>query len=67
MEIFGQRVKKELKEQGKTQVQLADYLQIRRSTLCEWVNNNNEPPMVCIVQIAKFLDVSTDYLLGLED
>ncbi len=67
MEIFGKRVKKELKEQGRTQTELADFLNVRKSTVSEWVNDNNEPPMEAIVEIAKFLRVSTDYLLGLED
>ena len=67
MEIFGKRVKKELKEQGRTQTELADFLNVRKSTVSEWVNDNNEPPMEVIVKIAKFLHVTTDYLLGLED
>lgn len=67
MEIFGIRVKKELKEQGRLQKDLCLYLDVNKSTLSEWLNNNNEPPMQIIVEIAKFLEVSTDYLLGLED
>lgn len=67
MEIFGIRVKKELKEQGKKQKELCDYLHVKKSTLSEWLNDNNEPPMRCITEIAIFLEVSTDYLLGLED
>ena len=67
MEIFGKRVKKELKEHGRTQTELADFLNVRQSTVSECVNDNNEPPMEAIVEIAKFLRVSTDYLLGLED
>ena len=67
MEIFGKRVKNELKIQNKTQVDLAKYLSVQRSTLCEWLNNHNEPPMKIIVDIAKYLNVSTDYLLGLEN
>lgn len=67
MKIFGIRVKQELKNLGKKQVDLASYLNVRKSTLSEWLNDHNEPPMKVIVQIATFLDVSTDYLLGLED
>lgn len=67
MEIFGNRIKKELKEQGKKQNDLAKYLNVQKSTLSEWVNNNNEPPLHIIPKIAIFLDVTTDYLLGLED
>jgi transcriptional regulator with XRE-family HTH domain len=67
MEIFGVNVKKELKRQNKKQVELAAHLNVQKSTLSEWLNNNNEPPMKIIVDIATYLNVSTDYLLGLED
>ncbi|MBQ8428397.1 MAG: helix-turn-helix transcriptional regulator [Clostridia bacterium] len=67
MKIFGERVKKELKEQGWTQRTLASAICVQTSTLCEWLNDHNEPPMQSIVDIAKALDVSTDYLLGLKD
>ncbi len=67
MEIFGQRVKSELKETGKKQKDLCEHLNVNKSTLSEWLNNNNEPSMEYIVKIATYLGVSTDYLLGLED
>ncbi len=67
MEIFGIRIKKELKELGKKQTDLCKYLNVKKSTLSEWLNNNNEPPMAIIAEIAIFLQVTTDYLLGLED
>ena len=67
MKVFGERVKKELKEQGKTQKDLAGALNVQCSTLCEWLNNHNEPPMQAIVNIAVYLEVPTDYLLGLKE
>lgn len=67
MNIFGIRVKKELKEQGKKQTELAKKLNVGKTTLCEWVNGNNEPPMQKIAEIAIELNVTTDYLLGVED
>ena len=67
MKIFGERVKQELKMQNKKQVDLAKHLSVQKSTLSEWLNDRNEPPMKTIVDIALYLNVSTDYLLGLED
>ncbi|MCX4286933.1 MAG: helix-turn-helix transcriptional regulator [Clostridia bacterium] len=67
MKTFGVRVKQELKVQGKLQKDLCEALKVKKSTLSEWLNGNNEPPMQTIVDIARFLNVSTDYLLGLED
>ena len=67
MNVFGTRVKEELKNQGKKQVDLCNYLNVKKSTLSEWLNGNNEPSIKYIVEIARFLDVTTDYLLGLEN
>ena len=67
MKVFGVRIKQELKVQGKKQVDLAKHLNVQKSTLSEWLNGLNEPPMKIIVDIALFLNVSTDYLLGVED
>ena len=64
MKIFGKRVKEELKAQGKRQIDLAEYLEVNKSTVSEWLNDHNEPPMKMIVKIAAYLEVSTDYLLG---
>ncbi len=67
MEIFGKRVKQELKIQGKMQKTMCEQLQVSKSTMSEWLSNTNEPPLEMVVEIAKYLGVSTDYLLGLED
>ena len=67
MKLFGERVKELLKISGKTQKSLALALNVQPSTLCEWLNNHNEPPMQAIVDIAVFLETSTDYLLGLKE
>ncbi len=67
MKIFGERVKQTLKETGWTQKRLAEKLQVQTSTLCEWLNDHNEPPMQTIVDIALALEVSTDFLLGLKE
>lgn len=64
MEIFGKRIKELLVENGISQKELADRLHVGRTTLCEWLNNHNEPSMQTIVDIANIFDVSTDYLLG---
>lgn len=67
MDIFGLRVKQELKAQNKKQIDLANHLKVQKSTLSEWLNGHNKPSMQSIVDIALYLNTSTDYLLGLED
>ena len=66
MQGFGVRVKQELNVRGKMQKDLGTHLNVSKSTLSEWLNDQNEPPMSVIVEIAKFLEVSTDYLLDIE-
>ena len=67
MKIFGERVKEILKETDQAQRDLAKAICVQPSTLCEWLNDHNEPPMQTLVEIAKYLDVSVDFLLGLKD
>lgn len=59
-------MKQELKAQGKMQKDLCEHLHVNKSTLSQWLNGINEPPMRSIVEIALFLGVSTDYLMGIE-
>ena len=67
MKVFGFRIKTKLKEIGTSQKELARLLNVQPSTLCEWLNDHNEPPMQAIVDIARILDVSCDYLLGVSE
>ncbi len=67
MKGFGERVKNSLKEMGQTQRALSKAISVQPSTLCEWLNDHNEPHLQAVVDIAEFLGVSTDYLLGRKD
>ena len=67
MKVFGERVKEALKSQGLTQKDFAKSINVQPTTFCEWLNGNNEPPMQAIVDIAKSLNLSTDYLLGIKE
>ncbi len=50
-----------------TQKQLADYLGLSANTICEWEKGRSEPSIATIKKLSAYFDVSTDYLLGLED
>ena len=68
MEIFlGQRLKELREESGLTQKQLAERLGINSVTYLHYEKAQREPPLALLADMAKFFDVSTDYLLGLED
>ncbi len=50
-----------------TQKELANILGLSANCICEWEKNRSEPSITTIKKIADLFDVSTDYLLGLED
>lgn len=48
-------------------IQLANIIHVSDAAISNWENSINEPKISYLVAIAKYFDVSTDYLLGLED
>lgn len=47
-----------------SQVQLADYLDVTRQSVHNYLVGNNEPSLQKLVQIADLMDVSLDELIG---
>lgn len=60
---FGNTLKSLILEKGITQKELAKQLDIAPSTLGNYVRNFREPDYNTLVRLAKFFNVSTDYLL----
>lgn len=59
---------KELREEHCfTQIQIADYLNIRQNTYSQYENEKRQLPIDALIKLAKFYKVTTDYILGLED
>ncbi len=68
MKIFlGQRLKELRESKGLTQKQLSEKLNIHSVTHLHYEKEQREPPLSLLADIAKFYDVSVDYLLGLTD
>ena len=67
MTDFSQTLKELRLERQLTQSELADLLIINQRTISSWENGSREPDYDMLVKIAKFFDVTTDYLLGVED
>lgn len=59
---------KQLREQmGYTQAELARKLKLTRSSINGWEMGLSVPSTPMVVELAKIFNVSTDYLLGLDD
>lgn len=66
MATFGERLKRVRREQFVKQKDIADYLNIAVSTLSQYENNKRHPSFDLLAKISIYLNVSTDYLLGVE-
>jgi transcriptional regulator with XRE-family HTH domain len=58
---------KEAKKNGISQQKLADYLEVKKNTISNWKNGRSTPDPITIAKIAKFFNVSTDYLLKTDE
>jgi len=70
MKIFSIRLKEERQHNNYTQKQMAELLSLPTTTYQNYEalsKNNREPNLEMVVKIAKILNISADYLLGLED
>ncbi|BBK77730.1 MULTISPECIES: helix-turn-helix domain-containing protein [Clostridium] len=61
--MLGERIKLLRKEQGITQDQLAEYINVSRSSVNGYENDGVEPSLNVLVKIADRFNVSLDYLL----
>jgi len=64
---FRIRLKELRKEKGLTQTQLAEELGFTRVNISDWEWKGMEPSFDTVIKIAKFFDVTIDYLFGVED
>ena len=64
---LGQRLKKLRSEKGLTQKDLADQLHVSFQTVSKWENDENEPDISTLKELAKLYGCSVDSLLGDEE
>ena len=67
MKIFAERLKNLRNEAGLTLMQLSIEIKVSTNTISRWEREERLPNIENIVALAKFFDVSTDYLCGLVD
>lgn len=67
MRIFAERLKYLRTEKELSQRQLALAVNINYKAIQRWENETGIPNAEAVAILAKFFDVSADYLLGLKD
>jgi len=67
MILFKERLKELRIEKGLTQTQLAKELRVNQRTISNWEVGERQPTLDTLEVIAKYFNVSYDYLLGLTD
>jgi transcriptional regulator with XRE-family HTH domain len=63
----GDRLAHIREKRGFTQVELAEALGLGQNQIWRYENNKTEPDAETVARIARYLEVSADYLLGLVD
>lgn len=64
---FGERLKELRNEKNLSQMGLAVTTGISQSAIAKWELFKTEPTASAIILLAKFFEVTTDYILGVTD
>ena len=64
---IGQIIKKLRIEKGISQMQLAKEIGCAQKAIDSWEKSINEPKASYIINLAKFFNITCDFILGLED
>lgn len=64
---FGERLLFLLEENGMSQKNLAEELHLAPTTLNGYIREHRQPDYNVLIQLAKYFDVTTDYLLGVTE
>lgn len=64
---FTKRFNEILKNSGKTQVEIAKAIRVSKQCVNDYKTGKSFPSIETLYLLCEFLDVSSDYLLGLTD
>lgn len=67
MDIFAVRLREQLLEKGLKQKQLAEAVGTTDDSIYSWEKGRSQPSVEQIRQLCRCLNISADYLIGLED
>lgn len=64
---FNERLKELMDEKQLTYEDLAKNIGFSKAIVGFWVNGQRSPTMQALINLAKYFNISIDYLVGLED
>ena len=67
MKILAERLTELRKDRGLSQATVAKDLSVSLGIVCYWETNKSDPTASNIAKIARYFNVTADYLLGLSD
>ena len=67
MKIFSERLMELRKERGLSQATVARDLSVSLGIVCYWETKKSDPTASNIAKLARYFNVTSDYLLGLSD
>ena len=65
MKVVAERIRLLRAEKGVGQNQLAKDIEVSNASISYWENAKQEPSAQAIYKLARYFDVSADYLLGI--
>lgn len=65
--VFSERLKELRIEKNVGQIELAKAINVSKGIISLWENDLREPKLSNLMALAKFFDVSIDYLAGLDN
>lgn len=65
--MFSERLMMLRKSKQLNQMQLAERLGLKKSTVSNWENNNALPSVEMLMNVANYFHVSLDYLMGRDE
>ena len=64
---FSERLKELRADKGIGQIELSKAINVSKGIISLWENDLREPKMSNLIELAKFFEVSIDYLVGIID
>ena len=64
---FFMKLKELREEHNLKQIEIANYLNVKQNTYSQYESEKRQLPIDVLIKLAKFYQVTTDYILELED